>query len=54
MGVLSRGRPIPEAIRIASEFTHASILATRRDPDANWYGVNFEEALPDLIRMAVL
>ena len=54
MGVLSRGSPIPEAIRIASEFTHASILATRRDPDANWYGVNFEEALPDLIRMAVL
>ena len=51
VGALVRGRKLPDAIRIATEFTHASIVKTLQDPEPNWYGVNFEEAIPYFLRL---
>ena len=39
-----------EALEIAVDYTVESIRKTMKDPNANWYGVNFEEALPALIK----
>lgn len=50
VGALAHGIPLENALRIAVDFTLASILATCEDPDRNWYGVNFETQLPKLIR----
>ena len=44
-----QGKNIDEAIKIAGEFTALAIERTIQAP-AHWYGVKFEEALPDLIR----
>jgi len=44
------GKSLTRAVEIASEFTRRSIENTWRAP-AHWYGVKFETALPDLIRM---
>lgn len=49
-GALLQGKNIKEAVRIAAEFTVLSIENTVKSP-AHWYGVKFETALPDLIRM---
>ena len=40
-----RGKSLPEALRLAADFTLACIQATCRDPNAPWYGVEFEKAL---------
>lgn len=50
VGALASGVADFEAARIASEFTLKSIQNTVENP-AHWYGVKFETALPDLIRM---
>ena len=44
------GRTLVEAARIAADFTVLCIEKTQGDP-AHWYGVKFEQALPDYIRM---
>ena len=49
VGALVSGRRLPDALRIAADFTVRAIKATLRDPDGNWYGVNFETELPYLI-----
>ena len=49
-GALMNGKSVPEAARIAGEFTRKCIEKTVEDP-AHWYGVKFETVLPDLIRM---
>ncbi len=49
-GALLRGKGKMEAIRIAADFVCRAIENTRNNP-AHWYGVKFETALPDLIRM---
>ena len=48
VGALIRGQSLEEALKTATDFTVESIKATLRDTDQNWYGVNFEEALPIL------
>ena len=40
-----RGKSLPEALRLAADFTLACIQVTCRDPNAPWYGVEFEKAL---------
>lgn len=50
VGALMRGLGLDAALRLAADFTYACIQATVNDPDARWYGVSFEAALPDLIR----
>lgn len=49
-GSLMQGKTKAEAIRIAADFVCCAIEKTQQSP-AHWYGVKFEAALPDLIRM---
>ena len=49
VGGLMRGLSLPEALKLAADFTYTCILATTQDPDRRWYGVSFERALPALI-----
>lgn len=50
VGALMKGLPLSDALKTATDFTFASIKATINDENHNWYGVNFEEALPVLIK----
>jgi len=45
-----RGRSLYDAARIAADFTLRCIENTLSD-EGHWYGVNFESALPELLRM---
>lgn len=49
-GALMQGKSKLEAVRIAADFVGKAIEHTEKSP-AHWYGVKFETALPDLIRM---
>lgn len=49
-GALMQGKSKLEASRIAANFVCKAIGYTQENP-AHWYGVKFEAALPDLIRM---
>ena len=49
-GALMQEKDKYEAVRIAADFTCRCIRNTAENP-AHWYGVKFETALPDLIRM---
>ena len=49
-GALLQGKNLQESVQIAADFTCKSIENTWIAP-AHWYGVKFETALPDLIRM---
>lgn len=49
-GALLRGKSRTEAVKIAADFVCLAIGRTMEQP-VHWYGVKFEEALPDLIRM---
>ncbi len=48
-GGLTHGLSLEKALKLAVDFTVASIQNTLEDPDAAWYGVNFEKALPMLM-----
>lgn len=48
-GALSIGKELKEAIKIAVDYTVESIKATVKNTDHNWYGVDFETAIPYLI-----
>ncbi len=50
VGALIKGLSLGDALKTAVDFTAEAIKATMRDEDRNWYGVNFEEALPLLTR----
>ena len=43
------GKTVPEAARIAADYTLACIKNTLDDPD-HWYGVKFEPVLGELIK----
>ena len=43
------GRSIPDALALAADYTLECIKYTIADKNANWYGVNFEQAIPYLI-----
>ena len=45
-GGLMRGLTLEQAVSLAVEFVLACIDATAKDPQAGWYGVEFEKALP--------
>ena len=42
-------RDLAGALKIAVDYTLESIRETMKDPKANWYGVNFESAIPMLV-----
>ena len=48
-GALVRGLTIEKACRLAADFVVESIKATLSHKDYNWYGVDFESAIPYLI-----
>lgn len=50
VGAWQQGNPLESAVKIAADFTALCIRKTWEKP-AHWYGVKFEEALPDLMRM---
>jgi len=39
-----------DALALATDYTVESIRMTMESPDANWYGVEFERAIPYLVR----
>lgn len=47
-GALTLGLPASDAISLAADQVVRTIRATTADPEAAWYGVNFEQTLPDL------
>ena len=49
-GALMQGKTLKESVKIAADFVGRAIENTCAAP-AHWYGVKFETALPDLIRM---
>lgn len=49
VGALVNGLSLTGAVKTAADFTLESIKATVRDKNSNWYGVNFEEAIPFLL-----
>jgi len=54
-GALVRGLKLDEACRLAADFVVESIKATLSHKDYNWYGVDFETAIPKLlVRLGVL
>ena len=50
LGALVRGYAWQEAVQIAADFTAECIRITLEDPDKPWYGVNFEQAIPYLVK----
>lgn len=50
LGSMIRGSSLEEAVTLAVDFTLECIRSTCADPSAQWYGVEFEKALPWLIR----
>lgn len=49
-GALMRDLPLENAVSLASDFVVESIKATLSHPDYNWYGVDFENAIPYLLK----
>jgi len=49
-GALLQDKSLEESVKIGADFVCGAIRRTVEQP-AHWYGVKFEEALPDLIRM---
>ena len=49
-GAWQRGMTLEDAAALAAEFTCCCVEKTWQDPNP-WYGVRFETALPELIRM---
>ena len=48
-GAIVRGLPLDKACRLAADFVVEAIKATLSHRDYNWYGVDFESAIPKLI-----
>lgn len=46
LGAHMRGLSIEDSLALAVDYTLECMKCTRRDPEARFYGVNFEEALP--------
>lgn len=51
VGALTLGHTPPNAIRFAADYVAETLRVTREDPDARWYGVNFEQTLARLPAM---
>ncbi len=49
VGALMRGRTLSDSLKIAADYTVECIKKTIKNGKLNWYGVDFEEALPMLV-----
>lgn len=55
VGALTLGYSTQDAIALAADYVLQTIRVTAADPDARWYGVNFEVTLPILMtRLSIL
>ena len=52
-GALTKGKDIEESLQIAVDYTVESISETVKNKNHNWYGVDFETALPYLINKII-
>ncbi len=50
MGALSRGESFEDAVCLSVDFVAECIRKTLAEKDYNWYGVNFEQAIPWLVK----
>ncbi|MEA4934776.1 MAG: pyridoxal kinase, partial [Lawsonibacter sp.] len=50
LGAYMRGLSIADALTLALDYTLECVRKTMLDPERRTYGVNFEQALPLLIR----
>ena len=50
VGAMMRGYDLNHALKLAVDFTLECICKTEEDPTHRWYGVNFESAIPMLVR----
>lgn len=53
LSAVVRGKDFKTALKTAARFTAAAVGATASDPERRFYGVNFEQALPLLIKLLV-
>lgn len=49
-GLLVRGKSVQDSVKIAADYTAECIRITKDAPNSNWYGVDFERAIPYLIK----
>jgi pyridoxine kinase len=50
VGALMRGNDLPEALKIAADYTVECIRTTVKNGKIGWYGVDFEEVIPQLVK----
>ena len=50
VGALVNGMSVPEALALAADYTVECIRLTLQEEDHSWYGVNFEQAIPYLLK----
>lgn len=48
-GAMTTGNNLLQSLKIAVDYTVESINLTVKNPDHNWYGVEFEKAIPYLV-----
>ena len=51
VGALTNGMDWKDSLKIAADYTAECIRLTMEDPAKPWYGVNFEEAMPYLMKL---
>lgn len=49
VGALVQGAPLQRAVQLASDYVALTLRRTVQAPDRRWYGVNFQETLPELM-----
>ena len=50
-GALMRGLSWQDAVKLAADYVRRTVEVTLEDPQEPWYGVNFEETIPELVKM---
>jgi pyridoxine kinase len=50
LGAMAKGRTMQDALKVAVDYTVECIKVTMDNPEHNFYGVEFEKALPYLIK----
>ncbi len=50
-GAFVRGKDRTEALKTAADYTALTIAETLKNPGNPWYGVDFEQTIPALVRM---
>ena len=49
VGALMNGKDLEGALKLAVDYTLECMKETAKDPEARWYGVSFEAAIPMLV-----